>query len=75
VLVAAIEDLRERHLQGRLGPNLDGRAYALEEFDEEKLMRDLVAILRAQFSMEVASDPRPPYDQDAVREPDRSDDR
>lgn len=49
-LVAALEDYRRPYLEGRLGPNLDGRAYALDEFDEEKLVRNLAAHLLRRFS-------------------------
>jgi hypothetical protein len=49
-LVAMLEDLHDAHGTGRLGPNLDGRAYALKEFDDEKLADHLTALVRAHLS-------------------------
>jgi hypothetical protein len=46
-LVTALTELREAHVAGRLQPNLDGRKYALDEFDEDKLMDRLTALMRA----------------------------
>lgn len=45
-LVAALGEMRDAHAAGRLGPNLAGRAFALEEFDEGKLVASLVALLK-----------------------------
>jgi hypothetical protein len=47
-LVAAIGGLRAEHDAGRLTANLAGRAYALAEFDEGRLVGRLAAILRAR---------------------------
>jgi hypothetical protein len=49
-LVAVLEELLVAHDAGRLDPNLAGRAYALEEFDDEKLADNLTALIRAYAS-------------------------
>jgi glycosyltransferase involved in cell wall biosynthesis len=49
-LVAVLEELLAAHDAGRLDPNLAGRAYALEEFDDEKLADNLTALIRAYAS-------------------------
>jgi hypothetical protein len=46
-LTAALAELRDAHASGGLDPNLAGRSYALEEFDEAKLMDRLIALIRA----------------------------
>jgi hypothetical protein len=46
-LATAISDLRGAQAAGRLQPNLDGRRFALEEFDEDKLMDQLTELMRA----------------------------
>ncbi|MGZ8502173.1 MAG: hypothetical protein ACXWW6_04900 [Candidatus Limnocylindrales bacterium] len=48
-LVDALEEFRAAHVEGRLGPNLAGRAWALEEFDEKRVTNALAALLRARF--------------------------
>lgn len=48
-LVDALGELRAAHAEGRLGLNLAGRAYALEEFDEERVANRLAALVRARF--------------------------
>jgi glycosyltransferase involved in cell wall biosynthesis len=48
-LVEALGDFRTAHIEGRLRANLDGRAYALEEFDERRVANALAALLRARF--------------------------
>jgi len=53
-LVAVLEELHDAHGAGRLGPNLVGRAYALEEFDDEKLADHLTALVRAHLSPDAA---------------------
>ena len=45
-LVAELATLRDDHVAGRLMANLDGRAYALDAFDEARLARELVALVR-----------------------------
>jgi Glycosyl transferases group 1 len=47
-LEAALVGFRDAHRAGQLSPNLAGRDYALEEFDEAKLVNDLAALLRAR---------------------------
>jgi hypothetical protein len=55
-LVAALGELQDAQVEGRLAPNHAGRAYALEEFDDEKLMQDLLALLGAHPSRRAGSD-------------------
>jgi hypothetical protein len=45
-LVAALAALRDDHVAERLEPNLAGRAYALEAFDEARLAGQLAALVR-----------------------------
>ena len=45
-LVAALAALRDDHVAERLEPNLAGRAYALEAFDEARLACQLAALVR-----------------------------
>jgi Glycosyl transferases group 1 len=45
-LLAVLAELRDSHLTGRLGANLAGRAYALEEFDEAKLAANVTALVK-----------------------------
>jgi hypothetical protein len=45
-LVAELAALREDHVAGRLVANLAGRAYAMEAFDEARLTRELIALVR-----------------------------
>lgn len=47
-LTDALADIRDAHLAGRLEPNLAGREYALEAFDEGRLVGELAAALRAR---------------------------
>jgi hypothetical protein len=46
-LATALTGLSDAHAAGRLAPNLAGRMYALEEFDEAKLIDHLTALMRA----------------------------
>lgn len=46
-LVAALAELRDRHDAGTLDLNEEGRAYALREFDADRLAERLRAIVRA----------------------------
>jgi glycosyltransferase involved in cell wall biosynthesis len=55
-LVAALREFQNAHAERRLAPNLAGRAYALEQFDEERLVQNLLALVRAQVSATRASD-------------------
>jgi hypothetical protein len=48
-LVAAIGEFETRHAAGQLALNLDGRAYALDAFDEARLVRELAAHLEARL--------------------------
>lgn len=48
-VVAALAALRDDHLAHRLEPNLAGRAYALEAFDEARLTGRLAALLRERI--------------------------
>jgi hypothetical protein len=45
-LAASLVALRDAHTSGGLSPNLAGRSYALEEFDEADLMDRLIALMR-----------------------------
>ena len=45
-VVTALVALRDDHLAHRLEPNLAGRVYALEAFDEARLTARLAALLR-----------------------------
>jgi len=54
-LVVALRELQDAHAEGRLAPNLSGRTYALEEFDEDTLVERLLALLRAHLSSAVGS--------------------
>jgi hypothetical protein len=45
-LVAVLGELRLALDAGRLGPNLAGRAYALEQFDEATLMDRLISLVQ-----------------------------
>jgi hypothetical protein len=47
-LEAALVELFDAQRTGRLSLNLAGRAYALEEFDEARLVQDLAALLTAR---------------------------
>jgi glycosyltransferase involved in cell wall biosynthesis len=47
-LAAALAELEDSHTTGRLRPNLAGRSYALEEFDEAKLVAHLTAVVRTR---------------------------
>lgn len=47
-LVDLLESLRDAHRGGSLSLNLDGRAYALEAYDEARLAGNLVRLLRAR---------------------------
>jgi hypothetical protein len=47
-LTDALAELRDAHLAGRLEPNLAGRAYALEAFDEVRLVGELATALRSR---------------------------
>lgn len=49
-LVSALRELQGAHAAGQLGPNLDGRAYALDEFEPRKLADRLMALVRAHAS-------------------------
>jgi glycosyltransferase involved in cell wall biosynthesis len=46
-VVEAIGEFHDDHVAGRLRLNLAGRAYALEEFDENSRLERLLALLRA----------------------------
>jgi hypothetical protein len=48
-LVAHLSELLSQHRDGRLGLNIDGRAYALREFDEHRVALHLAALVRAQI--------------------------
>jgi hypothetical protein len=48
-LVAALAELRDAHASGYLGPNSAGRAYALDAFDETRLIEHLAALIRARL--------------------------
>jgi glycosyltransferase involved in cell wall biosynthesis len=48
-LTAVLDELRAHHAAGKLAPNLAGRAYALEEFDEHRVANDLAGLLRARL--------------------------
>lgn len=45
-LVDALGDLWDAHRAGQLAPNLSGRSYALDEFDETRLADHLAALVR-----------------------------
>jgi hypothetical protein len=45
-LVDALRDLRDTHRAGELAPNLAGRTFALEEFNETRLAARLAALVR-----------------------------
>lgn len=47
-LAEALAELLDAHASGRLGPNLAGRAYALEEFNEAALVGRLIAALHTR---------------------------
>ena len=47
-LVDVLTDVRDAHLAGRLEPNLAGREYALEAFDEGRLVGHLAAVVRSR---------------------------
>lgn len=51
-LVAALKEFQDAHAGRRLVPNLAGRAYAIVEFDEERLVHNLLALVRARLSAE-----------------------
>jgi hypothetical protein len=46
-LVSAIREFSDAHAAGHLGPNLAGREFALEEFNEPQLVERLKSLLRA----------------------------
>jgi hypothetical protein len=48
-LVELLEEFRAAHTEGRLGPNLAGRAWALAEFDESTVARAMAQVVRARF--------------------------
>ena len=48
VLVAVLAELRDLHDAGGLGLNSAGRAYALEAFDQAKMLDDLATLIRAR---------------------------
>jgi hypothetical protein len=45
-LVDSLGDLWDAHRAGELAPNLAGRSYALEEFNETRLVEHLAALVR-----------------------------
>lgn len=47
-LVEALGELRDAHRAGELAPNLVGRSYALDEFNETRLADHLAALVRAR---------------------------
>ncbi len=48
-LAAALAELEDAHSTGRLTPNLAGRSYALEEFNEARLVAHLMAVVRTRI--------------------------
>jgi hypothetical protein len=47
-LAAELTSLRDAHLAGKLQPNLEGREYALVEFDEARQADHLASVLRSR---------------------------
>jgi hypothetical protein len=54
-LVRILGDLRDRQDAGQLGPNVAGRAYAMKEFEEQRLMSHLISLLRTHALSHAAS--------------------